>query len=185
MGSSVFNITELLRVLGIRNVSDLPIAERIQPVLSVGELSGLTPAHVPPTVFCGGTTTAVGATRAFLAIQALGVGGSILAWLNWRVVAGNQIIYATFATDPTGGLGAAVNHYPASLVMGASRGQDGAQAGILNNLTDPHYTTATATISGPIYLPYGHWFYAESRNDTTTLTWSALIQDVPASEGQP
>lgn len=57
-----FNIREILKQLGIKDVSELPVLKAIQPTLSVGDASAISQPFLPPTVAYGGTCTGNGTT---------------------------------------------------------------------------------------------------------------------------
>ncbi len=83
MGSGAFNITRLIAELGLKNVSELDVIERIQPVLPIGNLSDLTPPHVAPSALFGNFLPAVVALFGVFEIQCLAPGGAFVDWFSY------------------------------------------------------------------------------------------------------
>jgi hypothetical protein len=59
---TAFNIRELVRQLGVKDVSELPLVESIQPTLQIGDAGAITQPLMPPTALLGGSATGNGTT---------------------------------------------------------------------------------------------------------------------------
>jgi len=98
MPEGAFNVVEFARQMGLKNVREMPIIERIQPVISVGDMEGLTPAQAPPSGVVGKNELGVPTRFGALSIKSLAPGGTRILWisvagsLTWsmRIVDGNQ-----------------------------------------------------------------------------------------------
>jgi hypothetical protein len=77
MSNGTFNLTEFYRQLGIKN-PEPGVRETVQPVLIVGDLSGLTPRHVPPTFIGGGALTDVAGEYTIYQFTSRSPGGSVI-----------------------------------------------------------------------------------------------------------
>lgn len=172
--------------MGLRDIKDLPIVERIQPVLPIGDVSGLTPAYVPPTLLVGGAVTGVGGQVAACTIHSLASGGTIIGWLSFALSVAGNARYGILAADPLPG-GPTPVQLQASIGTPLAVGDHGVRVALLN-ATYPYMAgpvTAPVLVPGPIYVPQGRFFYLETVTNGTGLYWSAIAQDVPPAEGQP
>ena len=96
-----FNVRDLLRQLGIKDVSELPILKAIQPTLTVGDGSGLTAPLIPKTVAFGWNQAPAAGEYAAVRV----VGGPTGCWIRYAALIcqtanqGNWILSATATAE--------------------------------------------------------------------------------------
>lgn len=177
MAESSFNITAFARRLGLKNVKELPLIERVQPVVSVGEFAPLTPALVPPAFIAGGLLTAVVGEVGALAVQALGPGGTFVTLLSTAISARVAIVGVNPGLATTLVLSAASNEG-----AGVSRVTMGTQ---VSTLTNVNASILAGQVIPPLYIPRGQFFLVEANIVNVVQSFAVFGSDVPASEDVP
>lgn len=112
MAEGAFNIAQLARRLGLKNIRELPLVRSIQPVILAGDASELVPSLIPPTAWVGAEILPVIGEHGAVQVQAVQRGGCwvtiqagsdvSIQW-NWRLAAGDIL-----AADPLGFTGVGV-----------------------------------------------------------------------------
>lgn len=182
-GLGTFNLTAFWRAMGIKNPHPT-MFETIQPVLSVGDMAGLTPQHVPPTDVFGRDIGAVAGQYAIVQIQSRDPGG---VWL--------QAIHATAQVPRFGlipaivaGLATVNGVGPFSSEAPLSTVQAGTAVGSqFSTATDPAFPPQNAVVFGGgvmrLWIPPGKIFaFARTTVNTSLNQWFVMLQAVPASE---
>lgn len=182
-----FNVSALIRQLGLKAVSgeDLRVLETIQPVLPVGDLAGLTPAHVPPSAMFGDFVAGGVGTNATMEIQSLAPGG---LFVDWLIVGPSTSFVGWSVTTVT---------HAAGLPVLASAGQlsnepiesvvrSGAIAAVGGN------SVAADSINGgtffpahPWFVPRGSFFSMQSAVANVSVLLNFSVHEVPAAENAP
>lgn len=99
MPTGTYNISRLIRELGLKNVAEMPVRESVQPVMPLATMHGQVPVHVGGVAVWGGARTAVVGEFSTFQIQCLDPGGGILQWVKqvgtatlvWELTAASQI----------------------------------------------------------------------------------------------
>jgi len=181
MGTGSFNISRLIAELGLKNVPDMAIVERIQPVVNVGDLAGQTPPHVPPSAIFGETAPGAVAQRAFLEIQCLSPGG---AFVDWITIDGAPLALMRTAATAVIPAGTIITAFPTSrdTVVSIARIAAAATTGIRGAvLTD----VRTPSLSRPIFVRRGDFFVLEAGSDDQNFRFGIGWREVPATESVP
>lgn len=180
MGESSFNITAFARRMGLKNVRELPLVERVQPVVSVGEFAQLTPALVPPAFLAGGLLAAVAAQVGTYSVQALGPGGTFVSILSFNVF-GASYRLKVVGVNPA--LPTLLNREVISNEgAGASIARMGTRVPAFTN-SDPQLTAGE--VIPPVYVPRGQFFVVEAATVNLITTAAFFVSDVPATEDTP
>lgn len=106
MPQGSFNISRLLRELGLKNIIEMPVSETIQPVLPLASMLGEVPVHVAGAAIFGGSQAQVAAEWGVLELQCLDPGGAVLLFIlqaafNLQVRIEMDTTPTTWLTGPT------------------------------------------------------------------------------------
>lgn len=84
MAQGAFNVSRLIAELGLQQLTgeELRVLETIQPVLSVGDISGNSPPHQAPAAMFGGIALGAGANFGTVQLQCLAPGGLFVDWFT-------------------------------------------------------------------------------------------------------
>lgn len=182
MPESSFNITAFARRLGLKNIRELPLIERVQPTVSIGEFAPLTPALVPPAFISGGFQAVVAAQFSAFSVQSLGPGGCFCSILSAVAGFGGAYRVGVLAVDP--GLATLITRSPVSNEgPGASIARRGTVAAAV--LTDNDALFASGQVIPPLYIPRGSFYYMEAFTVAVAMQAGLFVSDVPASESEP
>jgi len=77
-----FNFQELARQLGLKNISELPIVEAIQPTIVIGAADEIGPPMLPASAWAGGTQSLAAGERAYLQLDVSGSGGAFVEFFS-------------------------------------------------------------------------------------------------------
>jgi len=199
VGSSTFNVARFLKELGVKNVTELPLVARNQPVTVMADLSALTPQHIPASGSAGGFAGNVAGEFGQFQILCLSAGGLFIDAGYMNSAAGGQVWFI-FPVDGSGGINGGI---PPVLTAGGtvlpfarqSRdlpiseirfGTSATNIGALNNA--PRQTPAFPgdhfinVGPGVIYLEMGSVFVMQSVLANNGISGFFTIREVPASE---
>ncbi len=181
-----FNITRLLAELGLKNVQDLPITERIQPTISVGDLSDVTPPHVAPSAIFGDFQAALVLFRALFEFQCLAPGGAFVEWISWEsAVANGNIRIRPAAIGP--GLAVLPVAGQASRDPIVSIGRSGVilPSGLPSGAIINANAVFVSFSPRPMFIPRGQFLSVESGATNAAVGFGMGWREVPASEHVP
>lgn len=183
MPTGTYNISRLLRELGLKNVAEMPLRESIQPVIPLASMAGQVPVHVGSVALSGGVASAAAAQRSAFQLQILDPGGAVLQWVHDLSDNVSGIFTSetplVWSTGPTLTRVVQFNNgvpSPSIMNMGAVAG------GAL--LTDPEIGELMPVAQfAPLYIPRGHYLQIidTATNDEFRLTvcWCGIT----ATEG--
>jgi hypothetical protein len=182
MSNGTFNLTELYRQLGIKN-PEPGVRETVQPVLIVGDLSGLTPLHVPPTGLYGGAIISVGGEYSKIQVTSRAPGGSeIRAYLN-----GTFLKMAI--AGPSAGLVAHPDWGPLSNSACTALVEAGTDAAQTIVGQAPYFKNVQMQVwpgGGGLFIPTGKTLLLETHTVAINVPqWSMIVRDIPAAEIPP
>jgi len=185
MAETPFNVSDLIRRLGLKNVSGLPIEERITPTVNVGSLEGLTPSLVPPSALFADTTAAVAARVGLVEVQSLSPGGLWIENVFFNAAFTSALVYSlrqvpdlSFTGALTATIVASNEPFVSQVFMG-----DIAPSG-LRGLTVTLNPDPRGNF-GPWYIPRGDVFRLEGTVVNQIFGWGIFIREVPATEHAP
>ena len=185
MGAGDFNVAGYMAAVGKKVESDVELADRIQPVLVVADLSLNAPLH-RPAAGAGGQTLSPGAgNRAAYQVVSLDPGGCLVqaqfltaaGFMRWRVVAppsGGFIPIGYVSTLSQNGL-------PLSTILAINR------VAVLT--TQPHWfvgsaTQPTSNAQGDVlFIPRGFGIEWEHTTDQVPTDASIMVQAIAATQG--
>lgn len=103
MPQGSFNISRLIAQYGLKNVSELPLAERVQPVISLDTMRGQVPMHQGPVALFGGNVGAQAGQYGTFECISLDPGGFVVSFVFISLASG----FITVTNEPVvwGGLG--------------------------------------------------------------------------------
>lgn len=81
MSGGAFNISRLIRELGLKN-AEIPVIESIQPTMPLASMAGQVPVHVGAVAMGGGYSAATAAEHSAYQIQVLDPGGLVIQWIS-------------------------------------------------------------------------------------------------------
>lgn len=183
-----WNLNEVLRQLGLKNVSQLPVVRAIQPVLPLGDSGGITPPLLPPAAWVGGASAAAVGRYSGFQFQAAGAGGTYLRYFSARAGTSGRVTWGITATNPAAGLATACPTYEMGPTPLQTRCFDGNSASSLSiNDYPTAYIANNADRIFPdlIYVPLGRWLTILDYSVNVSLEYMALVQDVPAAPLSP
>ena len=82
MPEGSYNVSQLLRELGVKNVTEMPVLQDIVPVIPLSTMRNVVPLHQGPVALFGGNLTSVLAEFCTLEIVSLDPGGCIIQWFR-------------------------------------------------------------------------------------------------------
>ena len=180
MPQGSFNISQWIRQLGLKNVTEMPVLERLTPVVQAGNLEGWTPRHEPPTRMATIDLNAVAGQVAAFELQSTALGGSLVVLLRdfisvlWNVRAASTLFPAGGALSPLTELS---NEAGVAVVRQVNR------VATLASPPDAVYAFDAWRAHPAIYVPRGQFFAVESLFVNVILLASMIWVDFPASEG--
>jgi len=189
MPEGAFNIIEFARQMGLKNVREMPIVERIQPVISVGDMEGLTPAQQAPSGVVGKIEPAVAARFGSVSIKSIAPGGMRILWcsgsgIEWhfRIIAGNQGFFGGLVPNSPA-FSVASQVAPEALVNSGT-------TGAMSSGDNPCFSSIPSPIQfgdppTGLYVPRGFDFEMYTSVANVTFCWAVYLSDVPASEHVP
>lgn len=183
MAEHTFNLQAFITEMGLKRVSEFPIREVVQPVVTVGDFSSLTPAHVPPTAAFGRLIPAVIGQTCTVEVHSLGPGGTFIL-----LFAGSAGTFYAFGTGTVATAGLAATPIPQvlsdPLVPVVSTVRDGTVVvPPVTNADRPVITGGQLLQGAPLFIPRGLFFQASVVIANSLLNYAIIVSDVPASEG--
>jgi len=191
-----FNFQELVRRLGLKNVSELPVLQALQPTITVADATKLTPPMGPPEAWTGFEQAGVAAENVALQIRSLGPGGCIIEYLQVQYDLPQQIRgWAAFlerdgtdvlAADPLLNTAALVNIGPDPVLSVVTFGVT-TEFGSMpaNSLRFPGSNVTGTQPFFPIskwFLPKGTLFTFIGANVASSAAAAIRISDVPVGD---
>jgi hypothetical protein len=176
-----FNIIELARRLGLKNVQSMPVTETVTPVAVVGDLAGLTPQLVPPAGIFADTAGAVVAEFGTFYIQSLAPGGTRVKAIQGNGAAFGFVLLTGAPPALTGEADMTV--FVTSNQAPISRARFGTAAAIATQVFAVIANVQFLEI--PFFLPRGAFAILQSQSVNVAVTGMFHIEDVPASEHGP
>ena len=85
MGEGSFNVQEIARQLGLKDIRELPIIRAIQLTIPASDSSTLGPPLLAPEAWFGGLRVAVAAQRGGIQVHSLGAGGCWITEVHFKV----------------------------------------------------------------------------------------------------
>lgn len=186
MPQGAFNVVALLRDLGLKQISgdEMRVREDIQPTMSVGDLSDLTPPHVAPTALFGALIAGIVGQRGMIELHCLAPGGGFIEWLTWdSATMGALLRIVTVASGvavPVPVAGQASRDAVLSTVVQGSLVATAAPS-ILLSQTEAFFAFAPR----PIFVPRGAFFQVEGQTNGGGGSVGFSWREVPASEHVP
>jgi len=190
VGTSDFNFYEWGRAMGLKmpDLAGVGILPTIQPTMSVGDFSNLTPVHAPPTAHTGGNTAGpIALEFPFFQIQSLARGGTVILGLALLVDVFTAR-FGTFATPRTPNTVIAPNAIwstdtPLAVVsVGSDLVRQLLPDGEFPFIEGPG-NNGVFPMGGSLWLPPGRVLYVENAIVNTSMSFNILHADVPSSEG--
>lgn len=185
---SSFNVTEALKQLGLKDVTELPILRGIQPTISLGDGGALVSPLTPPIAWAGGT--AVGNTvdtYPALVVQSLGPGGCFCrstgvcstanGQVRWRIGAASLAVTTT-AACPLSQMG------PTDVLSVVSRITTVDTIAV----DQPNVAALASTavhIPDLVFIPRGMVLEVWVQSLTAVASFSVCVQDVPSPALSP
>lgn len=190
MSRGSFNVAELLRQLGLKSARDLPVLETVQPVLPVGDASGLSPSLIAPIAWAGGEVAAVAGQYGAFQVSGRGAGGT---WIRQFTTSapGTSGLWRlnVSSTDPlAGGIATALPLLDMAANPVQSVVRKGTSATLLPAATTPSWNqiaATTFTMIDPVYLLPGSILTIEQATVNAVFYFSVIVQDVPAAPLSP
>lgn len=188
MGSGAFNVSQLIAELGLKPAIGedvLRVLSAIQPTMAVGDLSDVTPPHVPPSVLFGDPTTTAAAQHSTVEIQCLGEGGAFVDWLVLDTVTTSVRLQVRTT------LGAAATVVPPTGVLSRDPIRSIARQDPGATITGPWVLLNGQTTSflgfgwKPMFIPRGSVFVMQAAGQNQSFAWGLMWREVPASEHVP
>jgi hypothetical protein len=187
---SAFNVREILKQLGIKDVSELPILKSIQPSLPLGDASAIASPLLPPTALVGGYSVGNGSTTNGCVAILAAPGGSYLRSFSVNTSANGTI---SFSVVPKGTYTYASSTAVTNFLMSSEAAQTVAMnttilsGGIVSATLAPrrYITTSGFGFEDLIYIPPGYVFESHMRSNSIASYWSAVVQDVVAPNLTP
>lgn len=190
MPTGAFNITELLKQLGIKNLTELPIAQVLTPTITVGDGSALTAPLLPPSAWVGATVNADAGERSTWQCHSRGRGGCFIRKLLISGSASGNLTFSVteadpFAATPLTGVCTILDMAPSPLL---SKGFF--DSSTINMFDDelPSIRVPTSTVfdlGDATFVPAGWWFSIQRYAAAQAGQIAALIQDVPSAAIAP
>ncbi|GAI87438.1 unnamed protein product [marine sediment metagenome] len=185
-----FNLREVTRMLGQQN-PEWHVRESVQPVLSVGEFGGLTPAHQPPTGAVGWATVAVAGERPVCLFECRAPGGARIQ-TEWQPGAIGFFVRWGLLTVATPAITApivATDRGPFSNVAASSVITTGTSAGAVFGNDAPIVTFGGAQLlifapaRNALWVPPGARLWFEVQANNVTSSGSIVWSEIPVAEG--
>lgn len=101
-GVGDFNLRSFFRAMGIKNPQP-SMREFVQPVISVGDMSQITPLYRPPTALFGGDVAAAIARFSYIEVVSRAEGGTLLGFntgTSIKIGTGLFPLTPVFVVDP-------------------------------------------------------------------------------------
>ncbi len=185
MPTSAFNISRLIAELGLKDIRDIPLVERIQPVLTVGDLTAQTPPHVAPSAIFGELISQVVAENGVFEIQCLSAGGGFVDWISVASTAVNLHI----KVRPTAIAASEAIVQPLGLTSRDPILSVARQGTILPSGDRGAVASQSALFMGfaprSIFVPRGSFFSLEGGTVNSGFFFGVGWREVPASEHVP
>ncbi len=183
MPATTFNITQLIRELGLKNVDSMDVVERLQPVVTVADLSDLTPAHQAPKALFGAFIAAVVAERFVMEVQCLAPGGLFVDWLAYDSTGNLRI--SINATAVAGALPVVAPVGQASRDPVRSIVREGTLPGAVvpGMIVRNEHTFPAGSIG--LFVPRAQFFLIQSASTNIQGDIGFTFWEVPATESAP
>ncbi len=188
MAQGAFNVTALIRELGLQAVEPdvMEVLRRIQPVITVGDLSDVTPPHVAPTAIFGSLSLSAAGTNGTVALQCLAPGGGFIEWVTIQSTTANALM-SVRTVDPgvvtvVGPAGQVSRDPVVSIVRQDAIAALGAP-NILLSQTENFFGFSPR----PLFIPRASFFILQASNAGVgpSFSWGFSFREVPASEHVP
>jgi len=178
MPGGAFNTAALIAELGLKPVGqdEMRVLGGIQPVLVAGDLSALTPPHVPASAIFGGNLVGAVAELATIQLQSLAPGGCFIEWLAIRsaqltMLRLRQVSAGALAALPPAAI--VSRDTPVSVVTQGPLASIGGAAAPLEDSNGPRHLG--------IFIPPGAFFTLQSLVPDVPMEISMLVREVPAA----
>lgn len=180
-GLGTFNLTAFWRAMGIKNPRPTML-ETVQPVLVVGDMSGLTPQHVPPTGLFGRDQLNIAGEFPFITVNCRDPGGILITGFWQGQTPQFARIDAAAVPAPTSACG---DRGPLSVDAVLTTCDVGSDPVNPVPFGSPTWPPLNNVAIGPpqIYLPAGAFMcWSQDTVNTSLTSWGLIVQAVPASE---
>jgi len=182
MPQGSYNVSALLRALGLKNVIEMPVSQTIQPVLPLESMAGQLPVQNGPTGLFGGNVAAVVGENGAIEVVSLDPGGCIIlrfesTSVRVYIVHVQQTAFP-FLTGP-------VTHVPQVLSRDTPLTQVFSGNGIdTDSFINPRITgLGSGSNFGPVFLPRGSRMTIVDAGTNVANSWNILILGIAATEG--
>lgn len=98
MPQGSFNVSRLLRAVGLKNVIEMPVTQTVQPTIPLMTMAGQVPVHTAPQAFGGGVFLGSVGEASVCEIVSLDPGGVIVQTLDTG--GGSVIVVPTLQDAP-------------------------------------------------------------------------------------
>lgn len=193
MAEGAFNIQEIAKQLGLKDIRELPIIRAIQLTLPAGaESADLGPPMLAPSAWVGLATLIVLLERGSIQLLSLAPGGSMIEelWYSEQATALNGFRFKISSTNPFPGLPElTVNKQELSPTPTVSRFFGGTTTVPLGS-NNPSFGQPVAGGSGrPMqrrwHLPKGQFFSFQARDANNHAEFALRFTDLPAANLTP
>lgn len=187
-----FNLHEVLRQLGIKDVSELEILKQVQPTLAVGDAGGIAPPLLAPLAYGGGRPLPTGTTYAGFRVRSC-PGGTFIRRLriSSSVLADNTAVIVpiasatTYATGPTPLTLMQVGPKPVTSEISTFTCLNANAHNINDAMVFRITSNASYAFPELFYVPSGHIFELIQRHNTGGPYGMFLLHDVVAPSLTP
>lgn len=179
VSGSNFSLSAFFQRMGIKNPHPT-IHQSVQPVVSVGDFSDLTPQLLPPTFVGGGSQVAVVAEYSCIQITARAPGGCLLR----AIWSSSTLVFGIISPAETG-LNEIVNQGPLSSEASAVLVEKGAVAVTPFATAVAPHLRGGSNLLAPIqfFIPPGKVLFMRHADVNQKIDeFGMIISDVPASE---
>lgn len=174
-----FDLSALLRALGVKSAEGkLDLLGLLQPTVTIADLTGMSPAVIPPTSAIGGRANPHAVNFSIIQITTAARGGAYVqfaagpspnTFAHWVVVAVPFTLVGPDTLIPQ-----RLGHQAATIT--GTRGSS--VAGITG--IGPNFPQLAVGVGHTIYLPRGFTFAMSGQSANQQISLSAIVQDVPA-----
>jgi len=163
--------------MGLKNLRDLPLVERVQPIVNVGNHAGLLPQYRAPVAAWGGNVPAVVGERSALELRAGGPGGAVIEDFLFLPVGATGLRAHQLAAFSLAALSAPLAIF--SIVPTESE----VRTGSMVVPATPGFVVLNTTLpTNGWYLPRGSVLRFFATVDNVGFDFALVVRDVPASE---
>lgn len=180
MPANSYNISRLIAELGLKNVTELPLAERIQPVISLDSMRGQVPLHQGPVGLFGGLTATSLLEYSLFELISLDPGGLVICFMYHSLLSGfisvRTDVLAWGAFGPTPHPAQQFGNTPvASLVNSGT-------TLVVPSVDEPIIGQLEAGSYAPLYVPRGSRAVFQTLSINTAFNFGIQVMGITATQ---